>query len=62
MIYSILELKYIEMAKGKKSVNETHERQDLFAIAKAGFSHPSDTNHGEIFSKKIKKKEKKKKS
>ena len=28
-----------EMAKGKKSVNETHERQDLFAIAKACLSN-----------------------
>jgi hypothetical protein len=45
MIYSIFGIKHLIMAKGKKRVKKQPERQDLFAIANAGRSHPSNTNH-----------------
>lgn len=41
------------MKKDKKRVDTKEpERQDLFAIANAGRSHPSNTNHSDLSKKK----------
>ncbi len=46
MIYSIFGIKQLIMKKEKKrAANKQPEKQDLFAIANAGRSHPSNTNH-----------------